>query len=58
MIFWSNSSKSPSAIHHVALYLGNNTIIEADRVSGPDIRVRTMSTTEAGMMGQVVRPIR
>jgi peptidoglycan DL-endopeptidase RipA len=33
MIFWSTSSKSPSAIHHVALYIGNNTIIEADRVS-------------------------
>ena len=58
MIFWSNSSKSASAIHHVALYIGNNTIIEADRVSGPDIRVRSMSTSEAGMMGQVVRPIR
>ena len=58
MIFWSNASKSPSAIHHVALYLGDNQIVEADRVEGPDIRIRTISLTETGLMGQVVRPIR
>jgi cell wall-associated NlpC family hydrolase len=58
MVFWSDASKSPSAIHHVALYLGNDQIVEADRVDGPDIRIRTISLTETGLMGQVVRPIR
>jgi cell wall-associated NlpC family hydrolase len=58
MLFWSDATKSPSAIHHVALYLGNDQIVEADRVDGPDIRVRSISLSETGLMGNVVRPIR
>ena len=58
---WSSGptpSKTASGIHHVALYIGNGQIVEADRVSGPDIRVRTFSTSESGVMPYVVRPIR
>ncbi|MGI5214684.1 C40 family peptidase [Plantactinospora sp. CA-290183] len=59
MIFWSNSSHSPSAIHHVALYVGNGAIIEATAASsGPDIRRRSFSPSESGVMPYVVRPIR
>ncbi len=58
MVFWSNSGKTPSGIHHVALYIGGGQIVEADRVSGPDIRVRSFSTNESGVMPYVVRPIR
>ena len=58
MVFWSSSSKTASGIHHVALYIGDGTIAEADRVSGPDIRVRSFSTSESGVMPYVVRPIR
>lgn len=58
MIFWSNSSKTASGIHHVALYIGDGKIAEADRVSGPDIRVRSFSRSESGVMPYVVRPIR
>jgi cell wall-associated NlpC family hydrolase len=58
MVFWSSSSKTASAIHHVALYIGDGKIVEADRVSGPDIRVRSFSTGETGVMPFAVRPIR
>lgn len=58
MIFWSNSSRTASGIHHVALYIGDGKIAEANRVSGPDVRVRSFSTSESGVMPSVVRPIR
>ncbi|KQZ90010.1 hypothetical protein ASD62_12595 [Phycicoccus sp. Root563] len=58
MVFWSNSSKTASGIHHVALYIGDGKIAEANRVSGPDIRIRSFSRNESGVMPYVVRPIR
>lgn len=56
MLFWSDSTLSTSGIHHVALYLGNNRIVESVRSIGP--RVRSFSTGDAGVMPSVVRPIR
>ena len=58
MVFWSSSSRTPSSIHHVALYIGDGRIAEANRVSGPDIRIRAFSRNESGVMPYVVRPIR
>ena len=58
MVFWSSASRTESGIHHVALYIGNGQIVEADRVSGPDVRVRSFSTGESGVMPFAVRPIR
>ncbi|MBE1488306.1 C40 family peptidase [Plantactinospora soyae] len=59
LIFWSNSSLSPSAIHHVAIYVGGGYIIEATRASsGPQVRRRSFSAGESGVMPAVVRPIR
>jgi cell wall-associated NlpC family hydrolase len=58
LVFWSDASKAASRIHHVALYLGDGRVVEADRVSGPDIRVRSFSTRETGVMPYVVRAIR
>ena len=55
MVFWSDSTMSTSAIHHVALYVGDNRIVESVRSSGP--RVRSFSTGESGVMPSVVRPI-
>ena len=55
MVFWSDSTMSTSAIHHVALYAGDNRIVESVRSSGP--RVRSFSTGESGVMPSVVRPI-
>ncbi|WP_406832584.1 NlpC/P60 family protein [Pedococcus sp. KACC 23699] len=57
MVFWSGSSKTASGIHHVALYIGDGKIAEANRVSGPDIRIRAFSRNESGVMPYVVRPI-
>jgi cell wall-associated NlpC family hydrolase len=57
LVFWSNASRTTTGIHHVALYVGDGKIVEADRVSGPDIRVRSFSTSETGVMPSVVRPI-
>jgi hypothetical protein len=58
MVFWSDSTRSASRIHHVALYAGDGHIVEATRVSGPDVRVRSFSTQEPGVMPYAVRPIR
>lgn len=59
LVFWSNSSHSPAAIHHVALYVGSGQIVEAtpdpDR---PDVHQRSFSTGESGVMPYVVRPLR
>jgi hypothetical protein len=59
LVFWSNSSHSPDAIHHVALYVGSGQIVEAtpdpDR---PDVHQRSFSTGESGVMPYVVRPLR
>jgi cell wall-associated NlpC family hydrolase len=57
LVFWGTSTSNPSSIHHVALYAGDGRIVEATRVSGPDIRVRSFSTTERGLMPYAVRPI-
>lgn len=57
LIFWS-SNGATSGIHHVALYAGGGQILEATRASsGPDIRKRSFSASEDGVMPYVVRPI-
>lgn len=40
LLFWSSNGR-PSGIHHVALYLGNNQLIEAPR-AGLDVRIRSL----------------
>ena len=57
LVFWGTSTSSPSSIYHVAIYAGDRQIVEATRVNGPDIRVRSFSTSERGVMPSVVRPI-
>jgi cell wall-associated NlpC family hydrolase len=58
LVFWSDSTRSASRIHHVALYAGDGRVVEATRASGPDVRVRSFSTGEPGLMPYAVRPIR
>ncbi|MFJ9519461.1 C40 family peptidase [Kitasatospora sp. NPDC101801] len=41
LVFWSNSSRA-SGIHHVAIYLGDDTYLEAAR-PGTTIRISTLS---------------
>jgi hypothetical protein len=57
LIFWSSSSKTVSDIHHVALYVGSGDIIESTPATGDDIRRRSFSTAETGVMPYVVRPV-
>ena len=58
MVFWGTSTSSPGSIHHVAIYVGDGQVVEATRASGPDVRVRSFSRSERGVMPYVVRPIR
>jgi cell wall-associated NlpC family hydrolase len=41
LVFWATDTSSPSTIHHVAIYLGNGSILEAPE-SGEVIRVTSM----------------
>lgn len=41
LVFWATNTSSPGTIHHVAIYLGNETIIEAPE-SGLTVRVTSM----------------
>ena len=41
LVFWAFDTSNPYTIHHVAIYLGNNQIIEAPE-SGENIRVTSM----------------
>ena len=41
LVFWANDVTDPGTIHHVALYLGGNRIVEAPH-SGARVSVRPM----------------
>ncbi len=41
LVFWANNTSDPSSIHHVAIYIGNNQIIEAPN-SGSYVKISTM----------------
>lgn len=34
LIFWANNTNDPSTIRHVAIYIGNNQVIEAPSPGG------------------------
>jgi cell wall-associated NlpC family hydrolase len=44
LVFWAFNTRNPSTIHHVAIYLGDNMIIEAPE-SGKTVRVTSMRWT-------------
>jgi cell wall-associated NlpC family hydrolase len=44
LVFWATDTSSPSTIHHVAIYLGNGSILEAPE-SGSAIRITSMRWT-------------
>ncbi|MDN5857786.1 MAG: C40 family peptidase [Pseudonocardia sp.] len=55
LVFWAGNSGNPATIHHVALYLGDNRILEAPQ-SGQPVRVRALRPGERGLLPVVVRP--
>lgn len=55
LLFWAYDSSNPSTIHHVAIYLGDGEIVEAQQPGVP-IHTRDVSWDESGLLPQAVRP--
>lgn len=55
LLFWAYDSSDPDTIHHVALYLGDGRIMEAQQTGVP-LAVRPVSFTEKGMVPLATRP--
>ncbi|MQA12216.1 MAG: NlpC/P60 family protein [Pseudonocardiaceae bacterium] len=55
LLFWATDSSNPDTIHHVAMYLGNNQIVEAQQTGVP-VHARPVSWNEDGLVPQAVRP--
>ncbi|GLY68219.1 C40 family peptidase [Amycolatopsis taiwanensis] len=55
LLFWGYDPANPATIHHVAMYLGDGKIVEAQQTGVP-VHVRTVSFTEKELLPQAVRP--
>lgn len=55
LLFWAYDPSNPATIHHVAMYLGNNQMIEAQQTGVP-VHTRKMSFDESELVPQAVRP--
>ncbi|HSV67361.1 MAG TPA: C40 family peptidase [Mycobacteriales bacterium] len=54
LIFYAYDTGDPTTIHHVAMYLGDGTIIEAQQ-SGVPVHIRPFSFDEGELMSYAVR---
>jgi hypothetical protein len=55
LIFLATDPADPSTIHHVAMYLGDGKIVEAQQTGVP-VHIRPFSFDEAEVVPQAVRP--
>jgi peptidoglycan DL-endopeptidase CwlO len=55
LLFWAYDRGNPATIHHVAMYLGDNKIVEAQQTGVP-VHIRPVSFTENELVSQAVRP--
>ncbi|TCP48648.1 NlpC/P60 family protein [Tamaricihabitans halophyticus] len=55
LVFWASDTSNPATIHHVAMYLGNGKIVEAQQ-SGVPVHTRDFNWDEDGLMAEAVRP--
>lgn len=55
LLFWGYDPADPNTIHHVAMYLGDGKIVEAQQTGVP-VHVRPVSWDEAELVAQAVRP--
>jgi peptidoglycan DL-endopeptidase CwlO len=55
LLFWAYDSSDPDTIHHVALYLGDGRIMEAQQTGVP-LAVRPVKLPEKGMVPLATRP--
>lgn len=55
LLFWGYDSADPSTIHHVAMYLGDGKMVEAQQTGVP-VHIRNVSWDEDELVRQAVRP--
>lgn len=55
LLFWAYDESDPSTIHHVAMYIGNGKIVEAQQ-SGVPVHTRNVTFGEPEMLPVAVRP--
>ncbi|SFQ16301.1 NlpC/P60 family protein [Amycolatopsis arida] len=55
LLFWAYDPANPKTIHHVAMYLGDGKMVEAQQ-SGVPVHVRSVSWDEPELVAQAVRP--
>jgi len=55
MLFWAYDESNPATIHHVALYLGDGEIVEAQQ-SGVPVHTRAVDFGEPELLPVAVRP--
>ncbi|HEX6354830.1 C40 family peptidase [Actinophytocola sp.] len=55
LLFWAYDRSNPATIHHVAMYIGDGKIVEAQQTGVP-VHVRPVRFNERGLMAQAVRP--
>jgi cell wall-associated NlpC family hydrolase len=55
LLFWAYDESNPATIHHVAMYLGDGKIVEAQQTGVP-VHIRPVNFTENELVPQAVRP--
>lgn len=55
LLFWARDTSDPATIHHVAMYLGDGKMVEAQQTGVP-VHIRNVKWTEGGLMDFAVRP--
>ncbi|GAB3446865.1 C40 family peptidase [Actinophytocola sediminis] len=55
LLFWAYDQDDPATIHHVAMYLGENKIVEAQQ-DGVPVHIRPVRWGEPELVAQAVRP--
>ncbi|MPZ83972.1 MAG: NlpC/P60 family protein [Actinophytocola sp.] len=55
LLFWAYDPSNPATIHHVAMYLGDGKIVEAQQTGVP-VHIRPVRWGEAELVAQAVRP--
>lgn len=55
LLFWAYDPSNPTTVHHVAMYLGEGKIVEAQQTGVP-VHIRPVKFDEDELMAQAVRP--
>jgi len=55
LVFWAYDKRDVRTYHHVAMYLGNGKIVEAQQ-DGVPIHIRPLQWDEPELVQQAVRP--